>query len=79
MAICGWPGCSAAPIRGKDEPMQPSDFKSGEAVLLTTNGPIEVAVTRVEGQYVFVEYAATPDMLTKLAEGMTLDGGSGLG
>jgi hypothetical protein len=59
--------------------MQTSDFKPGDAVLLNLSGPVEVAVTRVEGQRVIVEVEATPDMLTKLAEGMTTDVGGGLG
>jgi hypothetical protein len=59
--------------------MQPTDFKPGDGVLLKLTGPVEVSVTRIEGQYVVVEVQATPDQLTKLADGMTLDTGGGLG
>jgi hypothetical protein len=59
--------------------MKASDFQPGEGVLLNVSGPIEVAVTRIEGQSVIVEFEATPDQLQKLAEGMTTDVGGALG
>ncbi len=59
--------------------MKSTDFKPDDTVLFAPNGPVEVVVKRIEGQNVIVELEATPDQLTKLADGMTLDTGGGLG
>ncbi len=72
------PKVDLAAIGVKDSVMKASDFQTGEAVLLNVTGPIEVAVARTEGESVIVEFTATPDQLQKLAEGTSLDGGSGL-